>query len=273
MGDCGDISLFGDHTRAYYYWQKAIADGNMQKGAVLIHVDAHDDMKVRTDSPPPPDTSSNEQEWLNTVDNYVASKQIGVETFIAPAVIDGTVSEIYWVLPDWAKKDTPFYGAYWYPWKTGFDPILHSNSYLLGNMERDYTFYAWEEGGKAYFMPVPPQNDFVVARKIIVHKVYKEDLPDFTFEKRSIILDIDQDWMNNIRRGLSPNNSLAESIDLTLGLTDTLAEKNVRPSTVTVASSPSFANAEQVEEINDTLIKELPLRGVLTCTTITEERK
>ncbi|MBI2083930.1 MAG: UPF0489 family protein [Deltaproteobacteria bacterium] len=290
-----DIAIFGDHNRAYYYWHKAFQEGDVKKGGILIHFDTHDDMQVSENNLLPPTSeeiaqAGTPEQRLEIFDRY--ADELEIPTFIAPAVYEGLFSEIYWVLPDWAPRGSKMGN---HLWLKDSDNLVREFKMLesikdrsvledrrlreLGRWiamlgpEKDLTVYYGKKKGppdSVYFSPLPPRKGECAGevRKIIVHKVYKEDLPDFSREKRSVFVDMDQDWINNTGHDtvgdLDPHLTLDQAREVARGFVKTLREKNIRPGVVTIAASPEYTYTDQVDDTTVVLVEELLRQRIVT---------
>ncbi|MFA6384998.1 MAG: UPF0489 family protein, partial [Candidatus Omnitrophota bacterium] len=97
--------FMNEHGYAYNFWEIARIGGRISDGAILIHVDSHDDLRV------PETMFSRPQTIADTL-----SVHYGIEEFIAPAVSLGLVSEIWMVMPGFTKvsdslRETVFNGV------------------------------------------------------------------------------------------------------------------------------------------------------------------
>lgn len=268
-----NIAYFGDHNRAYFHWNEARLQGKIKQGAVLLHFDTHDDMQFQRWGHTLPPTG--EEASLEAYNHF--AETLGIASYIAPAVYEGSVSEIYWILPDWAPRESTRGKSFWND-EASFKALMNKCSsaqaevwHRLLGQERDVVFYvASFAKAEIYFSPVPPDNQdglFREVRKITVHKVYKEELPDFKDEKRSVIANFDQDWVNNTGFDtlghLDPGLSLKESLRAVRGLVATLREKNIRPGSVTIAGSPEYTYTDQVDDTTAELVGQLIKQGVV----------
>lgn len=233
------VAAFGDHNWAYYYWKRA-----KPEGALLIHYDSHDDMGYDSNTTPlPPGGDNSEQIW-----DYASRLPIG--GFIAPALFDGTVDEVYWVVPNFEK---------------GFnlDEFIWFGS--------DRTFYLAKikegESEQIWFSAAKPDKKTekkltTPVRKIFVHLRTKDQLPNFSQEKRPVILDIDEDGIAYTGYGNttgqtqsfpSPEEAERRARDLVKTL---MVEKQINPVVVTIAGSAEYAPTEVADDIAQTLVDE-----------------
>ncbi|MFC1592867.1 ROK family protein, partial [Candidatus Omnitrophota bacterium] len=84
--------LSAEHGRAYSYWEQARLEGKLTDGAILVHIDAHNDLRY-------PNKIQNRP---NTIEE---AKKVSYDIvdFIVPAVAWGLVDEIYMVVPEFQE--------------------------------------------------------------------------------------------------------------------------------------------------------------------------
>jgi len=94
------IFIFHNHHLAYYCWKKLFLDGKLGKNNLLLHFDAHRDIKV------PNFKEINDfneyQKVKNRIDftkDYVLDK-LWIDNYIFPAIKEGIVNEVLWIKPD-----------------------------------------------------------------------------------------------------------------------------------------------------------------------------
>ncbi|MDO8518734.1 MAG: hypothetical protein Q7T11_01055 [Deltaproteobacteria bacterium] len=233
------VAAFGDHNWAYYFWRRA-----KPEGALLIHYDSHDDLGYDPNANPlPPEGDDPKEIW-----DYASHLPIG--GFIASALFDGTVDEVYWVVPDFEK---------------GFD--LDEFIWFGG----DRTFYLAKiregEEEKIWFSASKPDTATAKkltspVREISVHLRTKDDLPDFSAEKRPVILDIDEDGIaytgfgnttGNTQSFPSPEEAGKRARDL---MHTFMVDKKVNPFLVTIAGSAEYSPTEVADDIAQMLVDE-----------------
>jgi hypothetical protein len=81
------VHVMENHGHAYKWWEVARLQGRIKEGSVLIHVDAHEDMKAK-----------GSQEQPGTIESAL-SIIYGEEEFIFPAIRNGLIGEVYLVAP------------------------------------------------------------------------------------------------------------------------------------------------------------------------------
>lgn len=235
------IALMGDHNEAYRYWRQAREEDPGLRGAVLVHFDSHDDLGDDPPLHPLPPAPGSESEFLS----YVSRTPIG--GFIAPAVYEGLVDEIYWVVPDWEE---------------GFDVM----EFIWFGAERVFLTgkVADNEGEKLWFSdrPPPPASGVVPLeplRRVPVHLRTKETLPDFEGEARPVILDIDEDGIAYTGYGTTadrtqsvPSEEIARK--RAHDLIDTFQAKHLDPAVTTIAGSPEYTPTALMGDIAEALV-------------------
>lgn len=90
------VYIFDRHNHAYYGWCEAFAQGRIEKGATLVHIDAHSDAFVTKDTPPPYDSLEQSSAY---------AKGLEIADFISPAMKKGLVNDFIWVTPHSFSKD------------------------------------------------------------------------------------------------------------------------------------------------------------------------
>lgn len=238
------IKVLKYHNEAYNEWMKL----NLQygiKGAVLIHIDSHDDMAADKVAPKPKSLSEIHKE------NYWEG------SFIHPAVMHGLIEEIWCVFP----KDI----------KIGLFEPRNITVYAI-------EYHADEEETLYYFTNKKPPisdelKDKVRIVPVKVHYCYINQLPDFKKETRPIFLDFDCDYfgttdvdeknrpVHRIQKLINANVP-AEKIKKIIAkdiikTTDILVKRNVRPVIITVAESPDYTVKPYQSFIKTLLVREL----------------
>ncbi len=85
-----------EHHHAWPAFERARASGRIEAGAVLVHLDAHEDFgepEVSREIHADPDLAS-----------ALADAELTVEDVVVPALFTGTVSTFYWVTPTWLDE-------------------------------------------------------------------------------------------------------------------------------------------------------------------------
>ena len=131
----------------------------------LVNIDYHADLRRNNDHLEK--TLIDEGNWINAL------------------VSNGTVDEIYWVLPDESKTDPAQKAWYWEQ-----DPATGRTYFKSGPPEQ--TFFVDLESGKIYFDPVPEKRNLA---PVSFHKLVLSELPKFSGNKE-IILSLDADFFD-----------------------------------------------------------------------------
>lgn len=251
-----NVSFFGNNNRSYYQWHRSLKEKEIQAGSILVHFDTHSDMD-RGEIFLPPESDS-----LHYDLNQYTDEELSIANFIIPALYEGTISEVYWVLPDWAAKGTE--KGRGLQFASGFE--TGRNEYYVGRNKSD---------GSIYFSVNKPKRKYVSnIRKIVIHNIYKEDLPDFSRKSESIIVDIDLDWVQNTGYdtmshydkdsqfvGVYSEYSLDKSFGSIKGLVATLKDKGIKPGSVTISLSPEYTFTDNVDDLADALVREISDSG------------
>jgi len=274
-----NLAIVGDHNRAYYQWRLAFEEKDIKLGGVLIYFDTHDDLESPDTLPPSGGfvRLQSQEKNLKWDDWYTDSKLL-ISSYIAPAVYEGLLSEVYWVLPDWAPRGSLKGGSYWgdfqhfvspsrFPDESGWEPEMSEGDQKLYGSEKDIKFYVgkvrYRNGVRLYFSPVKPRMEDVIGelREMTVHKVYKEELPNFSDEKRSVLVSIDQDWLNNTGYDtidfITPDLKLAAAKTSAKELIKTLKSKGIKPDNLTIITSPEYTFTDQIDDTTAVLVNEI----------------
>ncbi len=91
--------IFDNHNHAFYFWFEAWKNGLIQKGATLIHVDQHKDMRM-PEGPFAGESLEDAFRYTNEV--------LNVGNYIVPAKEFGLVEKIQFVTSEEALKDRSF---------------------------------------------------------------------------------------------------------------------------------------------------------------------
>lgn len=83
--------LFDNHNHALFFWAEAIERGYLSKGATLIHIDQHKDMRE-----PAHYLSNNPYPSLEEIYDYT-NNVLNVGNFIKPAIELGIIGEAYFL--------------------------------------------------------------------------------------------------------------------------------------------------------------------------------
>ena len=93
--------VFDDHHWAFYFWWEAVEKGLIEKGANLVHVDLHKDMRE------PSEGFSGE--GMDEVLKYV-EEVLEVGNYIVPAVECGLIGDVQFVTGETGMADMSFLG-------------------------------------------------------------------------------------------------------------------------------------------------------------------
>jgi hypothetical protein len=96
-----------DHVYSLYHWVNAYLKGNIPKGLTVVHIDAHaDDLcgKLNTEKKilkfMNKMKSLPEQERMKKFDDYYDDDDVGIESFVLPAMYLGIIDTFFWLEPD-----------------------------------------------------------------------------------------------------------------------------------------------------------------------------
>jgi hypothetical protein len=98
------IIIVDNHNHAFYFWHEALAKGQIEKGATLVHIDQHKDMRKPDGSPslasardggPLEDFIEDpmDKKWLRKIFEYTNSV-LNVGNYIIPAMEDGLIRNL-----------------------------------------------------------------------------------------------------------------------------------------------------------------------------------
>ena len=93
------VVIVDNHNQVFYFWYEALAQGILQRGANLVHIDAHKDARV-------PEQLF-EGGDLEAVFRYT-NEVLNVGNYIIPAQKEGLVGEIQFVTGEAALEDRSF---------------------------------------------------------------------------------------------------------------------------------------------------------------------
>jgi hypothetical protein len=93
--------VVNDHHWAFYYWWEALRDGLIEKGASLVHVDQHKDMREPSEG----FSGGGMDEVLKYTEEVLE-----VGNYIVPAVASGLIGEIQFVTGETGMGDMSFVG-------------------------------------------------------------------------------------------------------------------------------------------------------------------
>lgn len=108
--------------------------------------------------------------------------------WINKAIKDGSVDEIYWILPEWTKSKST-YETFW-----ADQNDLGEAEYFLSDSKTKHTFYIDKETSKLRFeKPEDYDINSDKYRVVTLHKITIEELPEMK-DKQNIMLDICGDY-------------------------------------------------------------------------------
>jgi hypothetical protein len=222
-----DISERHDQVLDVYKVASEEARIKQDKPITLIHFDTHSDMKDKNDN----------------ID-------YGISVWVNSLIKNYNVTDVYWVLPDWTKKNQ-VNSLFWA--KDDKMPNYIDETFNL--MPPEFSIYKTKRAKDPFLFFKKPKgyehnkDDF---SEIKIHKRIMEELPDFNGAK-NIHLDFCGDYFGN--RGFSTiertnYNYTKEGLNnLFCKVTESLYEKGVRPFITTMALSREFVPPEDVHEI------------------------
>ncbi|MCK5450937.1 MAG: UPF0489 family protein [Candidatus Omnitrophica bacterium] len=238
----GRVAVVKYHGEAYNKWEEL----RLVKGtedAVLIHIDAHDDMVCPQILPQPRNI------------NDIANINYSETAYIAPAVYYGLVDEIWIVKPEEYNLSptgsSDFYAA------------IYTSGY---GAEQFYFEQIYPQPG-VHFIP----EDAVITglKKVKVHYFYGIDkIPDLEKETRPVLLDIDTDFFASKKERYHKISRLTDegyeyddlkriiSSDIKKAI-DILEKKNIRPVFTTIAESPDYTFKQFMGHITSVLLEEV----------------
>lgn len=225
-----DVYLMYEHGAACSGWEAARINRKLKDGAVLIHIDQHDDMTE------PLIEGIQRPKTLEEAVLYL----FGMNNFIPPEVYNGLVDEIYWVIP--RPANTPSEEGE--EWDTKFFVCK-----LQANDGTDFI----------YFRPYDPKDSKDVieggfkivgsVRNVMVHKMRIDRLPSFKKDSRDVILDIDEDGYRSADyRWPSFEETLEEERDIidkdVSETASVLKDRGINPKVVSITYSGRYAPYE-----------------------------
>lgn len=84
------IFLFDNHNHAFFFWCLALKSGWIKRGAALIHIDQHKDMRE-----PPENFTIPGDEKIDLAEAFAYTNEVlNVGNFIKPALVSGIFSEV-----------------------------------------------------------------------------------------------------------------------------------------------------------------------------------
>lgn len=102
------IFIIEEHHEAYFIWKYAAARGFINPaGHTLVHIDEHSDMGTPFLNMPPPLLNNELDKTLDFV-----YKELGIATFIVPAIYEGMLDSVYWIKQRHQKTNKKSYKMY-----------------------------------------------------------------------------------------------------------------------------------------------------------------
>ncbi|MFA5088645.1 MAG: UPF0489 family protein [Candidatus Omnitrophota bacterium] len=241
------VYVMREHGDAYRAWEEARIQNSVNEPATLVHFDSHADMGD-LDRVYPPSTTVEEARRIS----------YSIESFIAPAVYNNYIDEIYWVLPEYAgarQEDQPGTSIYYVGLLTSKD-----------NPDERLVYFHPEKSPDDRYRDISKKYNVSNIRPIVVHRVYAAQLPKFSLGK-PIMLDIDEDywmvgpaWEDNEGNIVGDKKWIEKDIPR---IFDLLKEKQMQPYVVTVATSKGITPRDLVQPITKKILELLPtIRGV-----------
>lgn len=248
-----DIAIFGNHNLAYYYWHLARTKGHLKGNAVLLHFDAHSDIKSSAPIQFPPD-------YRYPLDTFLQHAHwLTIANFIGDATFSGLIGEFDWVLPDWAPKGSLMGNYYWdHQYKTS----------SISSPDATIPFGHCINGGDFQTLPVRDMGECEsIERIFMLKKSYLDSMPKISGQ--DVILDIDMDWFCN--SGWDSGNLLLsgktfcdKNAMMEVGrLLAALHTNNIKPSSVTISTAPEYMFTDNADDILYTLVKGLIEHGIV----------
>lgn len=94
------LIVMDNHNHAFYFWEEALAKGDLQKKAALVHIDGHKDMRS-------PEQAYEGQSLEDAF--HFTNEILNVGNYIVPAIECGTIGEIQFVTSEAALNDDSFF--------------------------------------------------------------------------------------------------------------------------------------------------------------------
>jgi hypothetical protein len=82
------IVIVDNHNHVFYFWHESLSKGQIKKGATLVHIDQHKDMRK-----PPLGLARGDNKNLRKIFEYTNSV-LNVGNYILPAIEDGLVGKV-----------------------------------------------------------------------------------------------------------------------------------------------------------------------------------
>lgn len=213
-----------------------------EDGWTLVRFDSHSDIYAYDDP-----------------NRYRPSGQIG--DFLNRLVGDGRIREIFWVLPDWSRHSA-VEEVFWseeFPFDAGVPP----GPYLEGPSTME--LFVDPASGDVHFRRPPAHRDPAEFRRVQLHKLVLEELPDFGNEKRRLLLEFDADFFSNTGHDTMMAAAWNPSRELLLQRLETVAaaviEKNIHPELAYLCLSPHYVGPEDRGTLLETFATAMESNG------------
>jgi len=213
-----NIFIFHNHHLAYYCWKKSVLDKKIGKNNILLHFDAHRDIKVPNfkeinDLNEYSERIEKVKNKIDCVKGYVLDK-LWIDNYIFPAIKEGIIDEILWVAPDFIKL--------------GIGPKLLKKVYF----DKD-------------------KNGFAEKAGVLIETLYLSELIKRKIKNKKIILNIDIDYFSCKEHGkIATEQEIERSINDVFSVLDKL-----KPDLITIALSPDYVLYEQIDFIEKMLVE------------------
>lgn len=96
------IYIMDEHNSAFYYWQKAKHQNFFSQPLDLFHIDAHYDLAVAGPLKRSLYIQKKQRGSFSRYYKNLTDKELGIDSFILPAILCNLVKNIYFVPPVWA---------------------------------------------------------------------------------------------------------------------------------------------------------------------------
>ena len=252
----GIIEIVRHHGDAYQAWEAARLEGRVREGAVLVHLDAHDDMNDMTALAPRPVTVSGARRI-----------RYDIAGFIVPALAHGLVDEVFFVRHDgtapwrrYGRTDAFLIVVFEDRWGVEVACIVPAATpdVVAAVRARVARFPYWTG---------EPDVKITRTRRVRIRSGTVDELPVFVGERRDVILDVDEDYYL-FPAGI-PGDRFATRAETRSAVDGrvrrsvrVLDDRGVSPAVVTIALSPSYAPRAWMPYITERLVSALDAVGV-----------